>query len=236
MERVLRSHVTEDEFRALFDAGRPLRIADLPAKLGVHPTTVWRLMERHGAIRSVNRNAGFCVLPRMCRFDAPGFHETRGILFFRDGNQLDAIVRLVEASEAGMTLGEVRAAMNLNPPMQLLGLVHEGRLRRDGKPRSYVYLAGDAARADEQRRRRRAAERGETPDVDEKPVTQRLAEESRGNLELLVEVLLTCLRHPEFTAKAVALSLIRRGRRTCTAQVRELLERFDVAKKGGSWH
>ena len=174
-------------------------------------------------------------MPRMCRFDASGFYETRGIVFFRDGNQLDAIVRLVEESEAGMTLGEVRAAMKLAPAMQLLRLVQERRLRRIGKTRSYVYVAADAARADEQRRRR-AVERGETPDDEEKPLTQRLAEESRGNLELLVEVLLTCLRHPEFTAKGVALSLIRRGRRTCTEHVRELLERFEVAKKGGSWH
>jgi hypothetical protein len=58
-----------------------------------------------------------------------------------------------------------------------------------------------------------------------------LAHESRENLELLVKVLLTCLRHPAFSAKAVALSLIRRGEKTCTAQVAELLRRFGAGGK-----
>ncbi len=235
MQRAKRKHVTSEEFRALFSRGRPVRIARIRDMLGVHPTTAWRLMRRHQVYGSVSHNAGFCVLPEMCCFDRLGFWEHRGMLFFRDGSQLDAIVRLVGESEAGMELAEIRAAMKVEVGMQLLGLVREGRLRREGKPKAYVYLAGDEQRAAQQMARRHAALLNAAQDKAEQTLAQLLAEESHENLQLLVNVLLTCLRHPEFTAKSVALSLLRRGYRTCTAQVRELLDRFQVSKKGGSW-
>jgi len=235
MQPTKRGRVTGEEFQALFSRGRSVRIAHISEMLGVHPTTAWRLMKRHQLYRSVSHNAGFCALPRMCRFDGLGFWEHRGILFFRDGDQLEAIIRLVEQSEAGMQLAEVRAAMKVDVGMQLLRLVRKGRLRREGKPREYVYLAGDEQKAARQMDHRRIALLNAAQDQAEKSLAQVLAEESRENLQLLVNVLLTCLRHPEFTAKGVALSLLRRGYRTCAVQVRELLDRFQVSKKGGSW-
>ena len=227
MQRRRYRRVSSEEFLSLFSRGRPVKIARIAKTLGVDPATGWRLMRKHGTFTSVNSNAGFCVLPEMCRFDTLGFCELGGVLFFRDGGQLEAIVQLVAGSEAGMTVSEVRAVMKVNVGMQMLRLVRDGQLRREGKPRTYVYAAADAQRATQQIARRQGTAAGEQA----RTVGELLAEESRENLELLVNVLLTCLRHPQFSAKSVALSLIRRGEQTCTEQVRELFGRFGVRGK-----
>ena len=234
MQSTRRRRVTSEEFRALFDGGRPVEIARVRETLGVDRTTVWRLMRKHGGRRSVNHNKAFCSLPEMCRFDSLGFCELSGIVFFRDGGQLDAIVRLVEGSETGMSLAQLRDVMKVDVAMQVLRLVREGRIQREGKPREYVCVAADKQVAARQLERRRDALQNAGKGKARQTLVEQLAGESREDLQLLVSVLLTCLRHPQFNAKSVALSLLRRGCRTCTEQVGELFERFGIAQKGGS--
>ncbi|NQU21783.1 MAG: hypothetical protein HQ567_10915 [Candidatus Nealsonbacteria bacterium] len=234
MQHTKRRRVTSEEFRALFSSGRPVKVACVRETLGVNRATVWRLMRRHGGRRSVNHNKAFCALPEMCRFDSLGFCELRGIVFFRDGGQLAAIVRLVMRSEAGMSLTHLHDVMKVDVAMQVLRLVREGRLQRKGKPREYVYVAADEQVAAQQLARRHSALQNAEKGKARQTLVEQLAEESREDLQLLVSVLLTCLRHPQFNAKSVALSLLRRGCRTCTEQVGELFERFEIARKGGS--
>jgi hypothetical protein len=233
MERQGRRHVTEEEFRALFAGGAPVRIAGMAAALGVDRSTVARLMRRHGTLTSINADAAWCILPERCRFDRLGFWETGGVRFFRDGNQLAAAVRAVEASEAGLELPAVSAAVGSRAAVQALGLVRAGRLRREAWDGRYVYFAADGAAAERQKAARQAAHSaaaGPAP-VREESLAEALARESRETLELLVKVLLTCLRHPGFGPKSVALSLLRRGEKTCTAQVAGLLRRFGAGGK-----
>jgi len=234
MARGGRGQISSEEFGGLFSGGRPVKISTMVQKLGVCRATVTRQMRKHHTHTSINRNAAFCILPGMCRFDELGFYRLRGMVFFRDGNQLEAIVRFVTDSEAGRALGEINAAIGSRAAVQVLGLVRAGRLQRESWGGQYVYWAADADTAERQRARRRALADQHAASGQES-LEQLLARESRENLQLLVNVLLTCLRHPQFSAKSVALSLVRRGWRTCTEQVRELFERFDIKrKKGGS--
>jgi hypothetical protein len=220
-----------EEFRGLFGGGKPVKIAAIVQALGVSRTTVSRLMRRHGTLTSTNRDAAWCVLPETCHFDSLGFWEVDGALFFRAGNQLDAIVRVVSASEAGMDLPGINAAIRSRGAVQVLTLVRDRRLRREIWDGRYVYFAADAETADRQKACRRAARAGPAAPSPETSLAELLAGESRESLELLVKVLLTCLRHPQFTARSVALSLLRRGEKTCTAQVAELLRRFGAGGK-----
>lgn len=224
-------HISGEEFRGLFGAGRAARIAALVQALGVSRTTVSRLLRRHGTLTSTNRDAAWCVLPESCRFDSLGFCEVDGALFFRDGNQLDAIVRVVGASAAGLDLPGIGAAIRSRAAVQVLVLVRAGRLQRETWGGHYVYFAADAGTADRQKACRRAAQAGPAAASPEASLAELLAGESRESLELLVKVLLTCLRHPQFKARSVALSLLRRGEKTCTAQVAELLRRFGAGGK-----
>lgn len=227
-------HVSSEEFRDLFRRGKPVRISRLVEKLGVSRSTVTRQMRRHGTLTSINDNAAFCVLPRACRFDALGFCRFGRTVFFRDGNQLDAIVRLVSESASGMELPQINAAIGSRTAMQALNLVRDGRLQRRKLGELYVYLAADARRAERQLAERDEARRKSAPLGPEESLAQFLAEESRENVELLLKVLMTCLRHPQFSAKSVALSLVRRGSQTSTEQVRKLFERFELGGKRGS--
>jgi hypothetical protein len=202
--------------------------------LEVDRSTVTRQMRKHGTLTSVNRGGAFCILPEMCRFDDLGFCTRGGTVFFRDGCQLDAIVRLVTESARGMELREISEAVGSRTAMQVLKLVREGRLGRAGRPRAYVYSSADEQVAARQLERRRDVLQDAEKDKASQTLAEQLAGESREELQLLVEVLMTCLRHPQFSAKSVALWLLRRGCRTCTEQVGELFKRFDLEGKKGS--
>jgi len=223
--------VSGEEFCSLFSRGKPVRILRIAEILGVDRSTVTRQMRRHGTLTSINRNAAFCVLPEMCRFDELGFccfGETR---FFRDGNQRDAICRLVIESGQGMALPAINAALGGKMAMQALLLVRDGRLQRRKYDGEFVYFAPDSGTSERQIEQREGEEEKATALSPEEHLGQFLAEESRQSIELLLKVLMTCLRHPRFSAKSVALSLIRRGEQTSTEQVRELLERFALRGK-----
>ena len=230
MAKPKRTHVSSDEFRNLFPRGKPIRIADIAGKLGVDRSTVTRQMRKHRACTSVNCNAAFCVLPDACRFDALGFCSVGPALFFRDGNQLDAIVRLVENSDSGMDLAALNAVFGVKVAVQTLKLVKASRLQRRKLQGRYVYFAAAEATASRQLEQREAPPATNKVHV-QATVNELLGAESRETLELLVKILLTCLRHPDFSAKGVALSLIRRGEQTCTKQVRQLLDTFALGKK-----
>lgn len=221
-------HVSDDEFRELFRSGQPVRISEISRRLGTSRATATRLMVRHGTCTSVNGGGLHCVLRSMCRFDPQGFYRIGGLLFYRDGNQQDAVCGYAGGSEAGVRAGEVAEFFGVSMAMQLLRLSREGRLRREKWDGSFVYFSPDEERCAEQRRRRRRAGEDETAQL---TLAELLSREDRDSLELLIKVLLTCLAHPQFSAKSIALSLARRGESVCTARVKEMFERFDIVKK-----
>ena len=231
MQHKPRRRISDEEFRALFKKGKPVRIAQIGSLLDVSRPSVSRLMKRHGTFTSINNDAAFCVLPDMCQFDEAGFCEVHGMLFFRDGTQVDALERCVTESKAGMTLPEINTIIKAKVSMQMLGLVRASRLQRRMVPgvAEYVYFS-----ADEQRAELQLARRLEPTSPKSYPVLtddELLAKESRDNLELLAKVLLTFLRTPGISAKSVALTMIRNGQQVCTAQVREMVDRFGLDKK-----
>jgi len=130
-----------------------------------------------------------------------------------------------------MELSEINAAMGSKMAMQVLNLVRDERLQRRTCNARFVYFAADPGTSESQIRQREGGSRETGPLPPEERLGQFLAEESRESIELLVKVLVTCLRHPRFSAKSVALSLIRRGERTSSEQVRELFERFALRGK-----
>jgi len=225
-----RTHVSSDEFRNLFPRGKPIRIAEIAGKLGVDRSTVTRQMRKHRTYTCVNCNAAFCIVPDACRFDALGFCSIGPSLFFRDGNQLNAIVRLVDNSDEGMDLAALNEVFGVKLAVQTLKLVKDGRLQRRKFQNRYVYFAADEATASGQLEQRERPPTTTKVDVDA-TVNELLGVESRETLELLVKILLTCLQHPDFSVKSVALSLIRRGEQTCTKQVQQLLHTFAMGKK-----
>jgi len=231
MKRQGHRHIPGEEFRGLFRRGKPVRISRIVEQLGVSRSTVTRQMRKHRTLTSINRNAAFCVLPEMCRFDELGFCRFEQTRFFRDGNQRDAISRLVAEGESGMTLPEINAAMGSKMAMQALNLVRDDRLQRRRCKSGFVYFAADAETSERQIGRREGTSERDGALSPEESLGQFLAEESGESIELLVKILMTCLRHPQFSAKSVALSLIRRGERTSTTQVRELFERFALRGK-----
>lgn len=224
------THVSSDEFRNLFPHGKAIRIADIAGKLGVDRSTVTRQMRKHRTYTCVNCNAAFCVLPDACAFDALGFCSIGPALFFRDGNQLDAIVRLVENSDQGMDLAALNEIFGVKVAVQTLKLVKAKRLQRRKLQGRYVYFAAAEATAASQFEQRQGPAATNKVDV-QATVNELLGAESHETLELLVKILLTCLHHPDFNAKSVALSLIRRGEQTYTKQVQQLLDTFARGKK-----
>lgn len=224
------AHIGHEAFAKLFASGKPVRISEIGSRLGTSRTTAARLMARHGTYTCVNNGGYHCVLSSMCRFDENGFCRIGKFLFFRDGNQRDAVCRCIESSEAGMDAGEIGEFFGVGMAMQLLRLSREERVRREKLKGVFVYFSADDKQCARQLERRR---KGGSTEEARQTVAEMLVGKDRESLELLVKVLLTCLTHPEFSAKSVALSLARRGESICTAQVKRMFEQFDLAKKGG---
>ena len=218
----------DTRFEALFEGGRPVEISQIAEALGIGRATVSRLMRRHCTHTCVNQRGAYCVLPAMLGFDRMGFCRIGDLLFYRGGNQLAALVHYVEQSGSGLGLSECKAFFGANVTKQLLALVRVGRLRREREEGRFVYYAADERHCE---RQRAARQRHGDAETGAEGLLDALAREDRAGLELLVKVLLTVLAHPQFSAKSVALSLIRRGHDTCTEQVRGLMERFVVPGK-----
>ncbi len=215
-------------FKELFASGVPVRVSEIRSRLGISRATGTRLMARHGTYTCVNGGGIHCVLRSMCRFDQNGFCRINGFLFFRDGNQRDALCHVIGVSEAGLKAAEINEFFGGSMTMQLLRLSREGRLRRERLEGVFTYFSADEARYRQQHGCRQHTETDESARL---TVTEMLVREDRESLELLVKVLLTCLAHPQFNAKSIALSLARRGESVCTSWVKEKFEQFDIVKK-----
>lgn len=224
----MKRSVRDEAFKELFADRKPVKISEIRSRLGLSRSTATRLMARHGTSTCVNGGGLHCVLRSMCRFDQNGFCRINGFLFFRDGNQRDAMCHVVGVSEAGLKAAEVNEFFGVSMTMQLLRLSREGRLRRERREGVFTYFSADEARYAEQHRCRQHAEEDESARL---TMAEILVKEDRASLELLVKVLLTCLAHPQFNAKSVALSLARKGESISTAWVRKKFEQFDIVKK-----
>jgi hypothetical protein len=117
-----------------------------------------------------------------------------------------------------MTAREVAELLQVGNAKPLLAeLVHEQRLGRESRDRSFVYLACAPRRHEEQLRRR------------DEQARLRALPEPQQIIALLVEM----IRHPQQTPRQWAEHLARRDVRLQTQDIKAVMEHYDLTVKKG---
>lgn len=194
---------------------------------GASRATVFRHLKQVPYRRSYNHNGRFYTHHDPARYDRLGLYSHGGVHFSRDGSLGATVRRLVQKAEAGHTNRELQDVLRVRVQSFLLEAVRESELDREKLAEVYVYLHVDEAIRREQveRRREQIAEAADAKAVGELEVGH----------ELIIQVLLTLIRHPGSTVADVVRHLRGHSPPIRRAEVSAVFERYELGEKGGSF-
>ena len=165
-------------------------IATLEELKGVLETTarmtVLRKLQSLGYLTSYSHRGGYYTLRRIAHFDSLGLWQHRAVYFSKHGNLVRTAKALVDASDAGMSVGELDVVLGVETKHTLLGLVQSGDLCREKFGGVYVYLANDSGQRRQQKLMR--SDRESRP-VPAGPACKVSAEELRAAIVLFYSLL-----------------------------------------------
>jgi len=212
------SQFTLDDLIGSFARRKVVTRAELLQEQGCSSMTLWRLLRQTGYLTSYNYNAQYYTLATIPQFDDHGLWSYEGIRFSKWGTLPETIVAVVEHSAAGMTASEVSELLHVRNPKPLLSqLALKQRLGRQTLDRAFVYVAAAEERQQQQMRGRH------------EEALLRLLPEPQQIIALLVEI----IRHPQQTPRQWSQHLARRDIRLSTAQIRTVIEHYDLSLKKG---
>jgi hypothetical protein len=192
--------------------------SELLEEYGCSPMTLWRRLREAGYLTSYNYNSQYYTLATIPRFDDHGLWAYRDICFSKWGKLPETIVAVIERSPEGMTAQELADLLRVRNAKPLLtGLTVKQRLGRESLGRSFVYLAVEESRHDQQLRRRI-----------EQAAVRRLPEPQQV-MALLIEM----IRHPRWTPQQWARRLARSNIRLGTHDINAVMEHYHLSVKKG---
>lgn len=187
-------------------------------------------LKKVGALTSFNcdKNGNHLyLLPQYYQFDDNDMLFLGKVGFFKGGNLLKAICHLVESSPAGMGARELDQTLKTTTHSQLPGLFRKGLLSREKAQNragnAYFYFSANPQKAKLQQKAYFNPTQMEE--------TKRSVEIDADELPDVIEVLLTIINHPDFSAKSVAISLKRRGKMVSRELVDRVFSRYLDGKK-----
>lgn len=219
-----RHDTTKDRAAQLFRRRQVADLAMLKHALGTPSrTTVFRALSSAGYLTSYSHGGRYYTLRRIPRFDEAGLWAHGEACFSKDGTLRATIVRMVGAAPAGKTHEELQAQLRLRVHDTLLDLLRDHRIGRADLDRLYLYVSADKAVGKgqlAQRRRMLAAE--PSPAALPKP-------------NLLIEILLAVIHHPDEGPDGLAAAMTRQGRTVSHEQIEAVFARYGLGKKKGGW-
>ena len=126
-------------------------IQPLAAELRYSIPSVRRFMTEVGYYSSFTHNGGWYTLRSIPRFGRDGLWFYHDIGFSRVGSLTNTLVDLTTRSLAGMTAEQLGEKLHCRCHSVLVQLCRHGRLQRQKRARSYVYIAVDPPTAAIQR-------------------------------------------------------------------------------------
>ncbi len=208
----------------LFESKTVVELSDIQAALDdASRATAFRYLKQVPYRRSYNLNGRYYTRHEPARYDRFGLFSHKGIIFSRDGSLASTLVRLVQEAEAGRTQRELRELLRVRVQVLLLQAVRRGAIDRQGVEKLFVYLHTDPLVQQTQLQHRReliavAAAKAEVTDA------------------VVIEVLLTLIRHPASKAADVVRYLHGSSPPILMQQVRIIFDRYDldnIGKKRG---
>jgi len=203
-------------------------VVDLPtirSALGnVSAMTAFRYLNQVPYRRSYNHNGRYYCLHDPDRYDRFGLHSVGDIFFSVDGSLRNTVRRLVQEADAGATHQELQERLQVRVHNTLADLWRHHEIDRERLLEVFVYLHFKATSRRTQIAHRRELLAAQTVEAE---VTD----------TVVIEVLLTLLRHPGSTAANVVRHLRGRSPPISMRHVRIVFDRYDLdrlGEKGGS--
>jgi len=135
---------TQEAILSCLRANTTLTATELADRFRCAKVTIFRKLAGTDYLRSYDRNGSVLTLPDVARFDANGLWEHDGAHFSRCRDLFSTITALVDASDRGLTAGQLADLLGHdNVHHHLTTLVEQGRLHCTGSRRSAVYLSCD---------------------------------------------------------------------------------------------
>lgn len=224
------AHIHRDRLEELFSKRLVVDLPSLREALGgVSAMTVFRHLKQLPYRSSYNHKGRYYALHDPARYDRFGLWSINGIHFSIDGSLRKTVRRLVEEADTGATQQELRQRLQVRVHNALLDLLRHGEIEREQLLQVYVYFHSDPeVRAAQRERRWQRLE-----DAD----TASLVVGGDLDTEVVIQVLLTLLRHRGADAEEVARRLRGRSPPISIEQVRAVFDRYaldELGEKGGT--
>lgn len=220
----------ERSVEILLDLFASETVVDLPrietALGGASAMTAFRYLRQVPYRHSYNHNGRYYCLHEPSRYDRFGLWSLGDIYFSVDGSLGGTLRRLIYETDAGATHRELQERLRVRVQNSLLTLLRRDEVARERLAQWYVYLHIDAGVRAEQIQRRQAL-------IGEGEEAQAKAEIAD---EIVIQVLLTLLRHPGAKVAEVVRYLRGHSPPISTGQVNAVFARYDldhIDKKGG---
>ncbi len=218
-----------ERLQGLFAAKTVVDLPAIQAALGgVSAMTAFRYLRQVPYRRSYNHNGRFYTLYEPSRYDRSGLWSWGDIHFSADGSLRATVRRWVCQALTGATHRELQDRLRVRAHNTLGNLVGAGELSRERVGSVFVYLHPEP-----RLRQQQLAHREERIASQERAAT-------RGQVELsdrlVIQVLLTLLRHPGSQAAAVVRFLRGHCPPITFEQVRAVFTHYDLealGEKGG---
>jgi len=175
---------------------------------------------------SYNHNGRYYTQRDPARFDRWGLYSVGNIHFSRDRTLGETLRRLVREAEAGWTQRELQELLRVRVQVLLLEAVRQEELRREPVGGFYLYLHRDPTLGERQRQRRQERVAAAQPSAEARVVDD----------EVIIQVLLTLIRHPASCPAEVVRLLRGHSPPIRLEQVVAIFARYElegVSKKGG---
>ena len=204
--------------------------ADLQDALGnASRATTFRYLRRVKYLRSYNYNGRYYTHRDPALFDRFGLYSVGDVHFsrVRDRTLGDTLRRLVFESQAGWTQRELQELLRVRVQVLLLEAVRHDAIRRERVAGFYLYLHSDPAIGQSQLQRRR-----------ERMAARQSRDEAGADVddELIIQVLLSLIRHPGSRPAEVVRALRGHSPPIRLEQVVQIFARYEleeVGQKGG---
>ena len=198
--------------------------SDIMKEFSLSRSSVIKYLKEAGTLTSFNSRGKYYILPQYHKFNESGLIFIGEVGFCKSGNLLSTICHLVEISPRGLGARELDDMLKTTTHSQLPNLHRTGKLNRESAENrpghAYIYFS----RNDEKFKMQREAYFS----VDDEPEEEPKEELTLDELPDVIDILLTLLSHPEFSAKSVALSLQRRGLKVSSAFNKRVFHEYDL--------
>jgi hypothetical protein len=216
---------SREQLQELFRANTVVQLGEIQTALDdASRATAFRYLKQVPYRSSYNHNGRYYTRHDPAQYDRFGLFSHQGILFSRDGSLSATVVRAVQEAEAGLTQRELRERLRVRVQVVLAETMRRGMIDRERVERWFVYTHADPNIREAQLQNRRAS------------IVAAVAEISDV---VIIQILLTLLRHPGSDAADVMRHLHGHSPPIAMEQVRAVFDRYDLdnlGEKGGSWN